>query len=251
MTTKWIGRVMRWAAAGLLCTVLATRAHADLAADLARVAVEAAGGRAAHEALQAWKADGITRVGEQSVVFLLYAARPDRVRIETLGEQGSLVRSYDGERAPWRKDGPLAPPRRLGRAEELEFVREADFDSPLYEAGARGVSLDYAGEQTVDGRLCQKLLATLRGGALVTLYLDDETRLLVRRDTVRRSGGREVVEETHYADHRPVAGVMLPHLITAKRDGVVLHETRIREYTPNPVLMEGFFAPPVADWPRL
>ena len=235
----------------LLGVACVSQATADLAADLARVAVEAAGGREAHEALRAWKADGITKVGEQAVVFLIYAARPSSVRIETLGETGSLVRAYDGERAPWRKDGTLAAPRRLGRGEEREFVREAEFDSPLYEPEARGISLDYAGEETVDGRLCQKLLATLRGGALVTLYLDDATHLLVRRDTTRRDGVRDVVEETHYAEHRPVAGVMLPHVIRAVRDGRVVHETRIREYTPNPVLLEGFFSPPVVDWPRL
>ncbi len=227
------------------------RLAADLADDLARIAVEAAGGAEATAALRSFKADGVTRVGEQEVVFLMYAARPRSVRIEALGERGSLVRSFDGEFAPWRKDGPGEPARRLGRAEELEFIREADFDTPLYDHAARGISLDYAGEATVGGRVCQKLLATLRGGGLVTLYLDDETHLLIRRDTPKRVGVRDVVVETYYADQRPVAGVMLPHRIRTESEGRVLNETTIREYLPNPVLLEGFFSPPVADWPRL
>lgn len=249
MSIKWFWRAawLAWATVG----AGGARLAADIADDLARISVEAEGGAVAMAALRAFKADGVTRVGEQEVIFILYAARPRSVRIETLGEKGSLVRSFDGVLAPWRKDGPAEPSRRLGRAEELEFIREADFDSPLREHRARGISLDYAGEVTIGGRVSQKLLATLRGGELVTLYLDGATRLLVRRDTPKRVGGRDIVVETHYADHRAVAGVLLPHRIRTESGGRVLNETTIRAYLPNPFLLGGFFSPPDADWPRL
>jgi hypothetical protein len=221
-----------------------------MAEDLAGNSVEAAGGWGRHAVLTSFRALGVTRVGDQSVSFILHAARPRSVRIETLGEKGSLVRAFDGVLAPWKKDDLAGPPRRLGRAEELEFIAEADFDQPLYDHAARGVRLDYAGETTLDGRLYHKLLASLRLNELVVLYLDDETRMLARRDQTRRIGGREVMVSTYYSDYREVAGVKLPHRIRVELDGRLANETEIESYAPNPPLPPGFFSPPVKDWPR-
>lgn len=237
---------------GLFCLFgLSGRLAADLAADLARISVEAAGGRAAHAGLVSFRAIGVTRVGEQEVTFILYAARPRSVRIETIGERGSLVRSFDGIHAPWKKDDPRLPPRRLGQAEERDFMADADFDPTYFDHEARSISLDYAGEVELEGRRYQKLLATVRFTDFRILYLDDETRLLVRRDREKRVIGKNAVVETHYADHRAVAGVLLPHRIRTEVAGRVLHETIIERYDANPALPEDFFAPPVNDWPKL
>ena len=227
------------------------RLAADLAEDLARISVEAAGGAKAHAALHSFRATGFTRVGDKKVDFFLYAARPRSVRIETLGEKGSLVRAFDGVHAPWKKDDPLQPPRRLARGEEKDFILDADFDNPLYDYQARRISLDYAGETTVGGKVCQKLLATVRFTDVLTLYLDDETHLLVRRDQTKRMGGKSVVVETHYSDFKKVAGVRLPRRIRIEVEGRVLNETVIENYEVNPALPAGFFAPPAKDWPKL
>lgn len=234
----------------LVCAAAApTRLVADFAADLARVSVEAAGGVSAHEALRGLRAVGVTRVGEGEVNFILHAERPDRLRIETLGATTSLVRASDGVRAPWKKTDPLRPPRRLGTAEEREFLVDAEFDQPLFDHARRGIGLDYAGRVEIEGKSFHRLLAVIRHTELVTLYLDEETRLLVRRDQSRRVQGREIVIETHYEDFRPVAGVLLPHRILTRSEGRVLTDTRIESLDANPALPADFFAPPVADWP--
>lgn len=251
MTMTRIWRTVRaWGVAAALLGGLALPVAADLAVDLARISVEAAGGVQAHRELRAFKVDGTTRIEDHEVIFILYAARPRSVRIETLGESGSLVRAFDGVRAPWAKDGLTEPPRRLGAAEEQEFMLEADFDSPLFDSQARNISLDYAGQVTVDGRVYHTLLATMRFTDVSTLYLDEQTSLLTRRDVKRRLGGKVVTVETHYGDHRPVAGVLMPHHIRTVVQGRVMNETVLREYVPNPLLAPEFFAPPVAGWPR-
>lgn len=235
----------------VLLTAGAGRLAADLAEDLARISVEAAGGTGAHRELKSFLAEGVTRVGEREVNFLLYAARPDRLRVETVGEKSSLVRGFDGVHVPWKKDDLLGPPRRLGRDEERDFLLDADFDNPLFEPARRGISLDYAGEAVVDGRPCQKLLAVLRHTNVVTLYIDDETRLVTRRDQTKKVRGREVVIETHYSDFQATKGVLLPRRIRTVVEGRVLNDTRIQAIDPNPGFAPDFFAPPAADWPRL
>jgi hypothetical protein len=225
--------------------------RADLAADLARVSVEAAGGADAHRRLAGLRAIGTARVGGREASFILHAQRPRRLRVESIGETGSLVRAFDGEKAPWRRDDPRSPPRRLGRAEERDFLLDADFDSPLHDHVARGIGLDPAGEVEIGGKAYQKLLAVLRHTELVTLYIDAETYLLARRDQRRRVGGRDVIVETHYSDFRPVAGVLLPWRIVTIAEGRELSDVRIEAMDANPELPPDFFAPPAADWPRL
>lgn len=237
------------ACAWLLLAPGAGRLAADFAADLARVSVEAAGGPAAHEALHSFRAMGLTRVGDRETRFILHAARPDRLRVETLGERGSLVRAYDGVHAPWKKADPLAPPRRLGAEEELDFLLDADFDSPLFAPARRGISLDPAGEVVIDGRRAHRLLALLRRSELVTLYVDAETMLVTRRDRTKKLRGRELVLETRYSDFAETAGVLLPRRIHTTVAGRLLHDTVIESIDANPELPEDFFAPPVGDWP--
>lgn len=234
-----------------LCAAGPARLAADLAADLARISVEAAGGAAAHEALRGLRAVGTTRVGDREARFILYAERPARLRVESLGPDGSLVRAGDGVHLPWKKDDPLQPARRLGREEEREFLFDADFDQPLHDFARRGISLDFAGDAVVDGRPVQKLLAVVRFTQVVTLCLDEETRLLVRRDQTRRIRGRETVLETHYSDFRAVAGVLLPWRVRTVAEGRVLTETVIETMDANPPLPDDFFAPPAPDWPKL
>jgi outer membrane lipoprotein-sorting protein len=238
--------VCLWLGLALLFCSAAPGARADLAMDVARIAVEMAGGEAAHGELRALRATGVTRVGEAEVPFILYTERPDRVRIETVGEKGSLVRAYDGVLAPWKKTDALAGPQRLGAVEQRQFIREAEFDGPLYQAVKRGVSLDYAGRAMVDGVLTHRLLVTMRGGELATLYVDAATYLLVRREV--KAGN--VTIELRYEDYRPVAGVLLPWRVRAVAGGRVLHETVIEDYVANPELPEGFFSPPAVGWPR-
>lgn len=233
-----------WGALGLGGT--ATVARADTASDLARVALEAAGGAKAHAALESFRAMGVTRVGEKEVSFILFAARPNRIRVETLGERGTLVRGFDGKHAPWRiPAGAAAKPERLARIEERVFVREADFDQPFFNYAERGWSLDFGGEiMAPDGKKFVRLLATSRRAETEWWYLDADTLLLVRRD---KENGQV---RTFYSGHRAVAGVMLPTRIRVESGGRVLNETTITDYTDNPPLPADFFAPPAADWPK-
>lgn len=233
----------------VVCVAGAGRLAAEMAMDLARVSVEAAGGLAAHAALSGLRATGVTKVGDREVGFVLYSERPDRVRIETTSEGRTLVRAFDGVHAPWKKDGADGAVRALSVAETKDFLMDADFDNPLYLPQRRNISLDYAGEGVNEGRPCQKLLAMVRFTDLLTLYVDDETHLLVRKDVTKRVRGKKVVVETHFSDFAPVGGVLMPRRIRTVVGEVTLHETRIIKWVANPELAEGFFSPPTADWP--
>lgn len=246
MRAKFISVVLvAWA----VCAAGAGRLAADMATDLARVSVEAAGGLSAHAALRGLRAEGVTKVGDREVAFVLYSERPDRVRIETTSDGQTLVRAYDGVHVPWKRNGADGEPRALKGVELKDFLMDADFDSPLFLPAHRKISLDYAGEVTNEGRPCQKLLAMVRFTDLLTLYLDDETHLLVRKDVTKRVRGQSVVVETHFSDFAPLNKVLMPRRIRTVVGKATLHETVIQKWTANPEFPKNFFSPPAADWP--
>jgi hypothetical protein len=237
---------------GLIASVVlgVPSAGASYVEDVARVQLEAAGGQEAHAALRSLRATGVTRISGQELPFILYAARPRSVRIETIGATGTLVRAFDGVHAPWQKRELVGAPTRFARGTEDDFTAEAEFDSLFYDRKARGIELEEAGSAEVDGRPCLRLLATVRLTEAYTLYLDEETMMVVRRDQRKSQAGRTVVVETYYSEFRPVAGVMLPFRIRVQVGGKIASETEISEMIANPETPPDFFSPPVAGWPR-
>ncbi|MEY4489565.1 MAG: hypothetical protein RIQ79_2073, partial [Verrucomicrobiota bacterium] len=162
----------------------------------------------------------------------------------------TLVRVFDGVHAPWQKPDLMAAPSRLATETEADFVMEAEFDDLLYDFRARGIELEDAGRAEVQGRPCLRLLATVRLTASYTLYVDEETLQVIRRDQRKIVRGRMSVVETYYSDFRPVAGVLEPFRIRVQSGDRVITETEITEVIANPEVPEAFFAPPKAGWPK-
>lgn len=220
----------------------------DLARAVAEVTLILSGGEAAHQSLHSLRARGHTQVGAQRVDFVLLATRPDRLRIETPHPDGGLVRASDGVHQPWTRRGE-APPRLLPPGEARDFQLEADFDHPFFNYRKRGLRLEFLGQSEVAGRACLRLKMTDANGEESVLYVDEITRLLTRREIVRRHQGRDHVLATDFADFQVCAGVLLPRRVTTYVDGRLANETVINEVEPNPGLPADTFAPPAENWP--
>ncbi|HEY0943989.1 MAG TPA: hypothetical protein VGD81_01940 [Opitutaceae bacterium] len=225
------------------------RLAAGVADDLARIHVESLGGVERLARLQALRAEGRTRVQGQEVRFVLWAARPNAVRVETTAGERVRRQGWDGsEAAPWQQAVVAGVPKPAGALDEFEareLRADAEFDDPLVDSARRGYAVDFAGEMTLDGRAVFKLLVTRHFTEQFTLYLDAETYLIVRRDSTRRfPGGRDAQLVTHYRDFRSVAGVLLPHRVAVEADGKALHETVLELVEANPRLAPGFFRAP-------
>lgn len=213
----------------------------DFAADLARIHVEMIGGREKVMGLEALRAVGKTRISGGELSFVLWAQRPNRVRVETIGGEVRITRGYDGENTPWMSLGDNRAVD-LPTEEAAAFIGEAEFDDPLFNPAGRGLTLTYDGVVTVDDRKLSRVRVAGPSGES-TLYLDD-SYMIVRRDVRRVMRGREVVEETHYSDFKEVRGVRLPHRIQVRVGNNILHETVLLHVDANPFLLSGFFGRP-------
>jgi outer membrane lipoprotein-sorting protein len=224
-------------------------ARADFAKDLARIHTESVGGRARVDALKGLKVTGTTRSERGDLQFRMWAGRPNQIRTEVTSGSRTIVQVWNGKAEPWRADSQTRRILFMSGDQADEFKAEAEFDDPLLAGADRRVSLDYAGEVTVEGRPLLKVVVTRNFTETSFAYLDATTYLIVRTDVVRRRRGVDVILRTEYSDFRPVAGVMLPHRLVVSQNGKRLHETVIDQMEPNPKLPDDIFKLPASGKP--
>jgi hypothetical protein len=244
---------MRVASFAVLLLGLLSPAWADRAQELARIHVEAIGGRERIEKLAALRATGQVRAGGKQVRFTMTAARPDKVRLETEAGGRTLVQGTDGVGPAWEFDTGTWPPqyRDMAAANAKTFVADAEFDDPLVAGKARGYTFDYAGEMEANGRTMLRLLVTRNLRETYSVFLDSRTYFIVMRAEERTTaGGRKTHVVTHYDDFRPVEGVLLPHQITVAVDGRMTQQTNITRIDANPSLGAETFTRPKVVLPK-
>jgi hypothetical protein len=220
--------------------------RADSADDVARIHIEAIGGKLRMNLLRTLQAAGRVNIDGRVLTFRLLAERPNRLRMETRSGSRRIVQATDGVSAPWQLDPDAKPGRvtQLEGEEAREFASDAEFDDPLVDYAARGYSIDYAGETQVGDRRAIKLLVTRRLVDSFQLMVDAETYFILQKVSVRVRQGRQVKMEITYDDHRPVAGIIIPHRYLTYADGRLLHETILESVEANaPVPPDSFTAP--------
>ena len=222
-------------------------AGSDRVAELAKVHLQAIGGREKVAALAAYRASGHVFAREKKLRFTLFAARPDRIRVETEMGARTLVQASDGEDAPWEFDTGTWPPkyRPMVEANAKTFVADAEFDDPLVAGAARGFTFDYAGETEAEGRKFIRIMVTRKLTQTFSILLDPATYLITYRVEQRPAfSGRTLQIVTRYDDYRPVAGVLIPHHVALAIDGRVTQQTRIESIEPNPTITKQTFSRP-------
>jgi hypothetical protein len=232
----------------LVCFAGCSLLHAEDADNLARIHVEAIGGKMRLNLLQSLRVQGNVMIDGRYLEFSLLAQRPNRIRMETRTSEHTIVQATDGVNPPWQMDPQAEPltPRIIAGKEALEFSADAEFDDPLVDYESKGYTVDYAGTISVNGRRLFRLLITRRNSVAYHLLLDAETYFIAGKQAVRDMGyGREVKIETWYEDFRPVGGVIMPHRIRVTADGKPLHETVLQKVEPNVAVPTGIFTMPV------
>ena len=227
---------------GAMC--LAVPANAQLGHEIARRHAERAGGRLA--ALVAVRAEGRTFINGEVVPFLLVAQRPNRLRVESFTPVRRALQVYDGVSPPWTshtgsKGGAV---RDMAENEAADFIANADFDGPLVDFAAKGYSVDYAGEELIEGRPADKLLVMNRRDQIFFLWVDRQTAEIVKRTVYRMNGGQRVAVDTFFKDFREVGGVRQPHQIETMANGRMLYVMVIDRMEANPAVAPVMFARP-------
>jgi hypothetical protein len=203
--------------AGWICTAGLIRA--DRAAEIARIHVEAIGGLKRIDALRSMRMTGVVETPTNTVPITLLAARPARLRVESIFGTRKMLQAWDGVGPPWQRDlgDPSAAYATLSGEAAQRFVADADFDDPLVRWEQRGYQIEFAGGREISGRRLFRLLVARKLTENIFLLLDPQTYFIVLRIQQLTREGESVELVTRYEDYRPVGGVLVPHRIALSR----------------------------------
>ena len=214
--------------------------------------VAAKGGAEALAGLRALKATGTHLIFSEPAPFTLWRARPDRVRLDTVMLGMPVVESYDGETG-WASQPPAGADWSLPMtpAELTAAQAIADFDTPLIGWAEKGHAVTLEGREDFDGVDAWRLEVERAEGFTETWFLDAESHLEAGKLGPAHDFGHPAEARTWFDDFRPVAGVMIPHVVESEY--FIRHRKLVIEAVEaNPELPADLFAmPPLAAMAKL
>jgi photosystem II stability/assembly factor-like uncharacterized protein len=198
----------------VLLAILAcsTSMLSETADELVQKNLEAKGGVDKIKAIQSLRMTGkfvapggfTAAVGQENM-------RPDLTR-STFTLQGMVsVRAYDGATG-WQIQpfGGRKDPEYIGEDDMHGLLMDSDFDGPLVDYKAKGISIEYLGHATVDGDDALRLKVTLKNGDIIYYFLDPDTFLEIRKEIQQFVRGAMNEYAVEMGSYKPVAGVMFP-----------------------------------------
>ena len=201
--------------------------------------IEALGGEAAlsqhHNSLM----KGKMSVSGVDMAATIYSASPNF--LYTLFESemiGSMESGCNGEVA-W--DMSTMQGASVKEGEELEkAIFQAAF-SPELRWRERYTNVDVQAEEEIDGTACYKVVLTPTVGDTTTAYVDAETWLIVRTETVSNSDMGSISIVSNPSDYREVDGVKVPFSVKIVLMGAQEMTTTLDSVEFNVEIPEGLF----------
>lgn len=229
--------------------LIALPAHAQTADELIAKNLKAKGGLEKIKAVKTLRATGhLTLAPGMEAPFVMTLKRPNEMRMEVTVQGTVGVQAFDGHSAwaflPFM--GQTSPTPLTD--EQAKMVEEqADFDGPLVDYKTKGMKVEAAGRDTVDGVSAYKLKLTRADGQVRYLFLDPERYLEIKTAGRRNIGGTEMDVESRISDYKEVGGILMAHTIESGVTGASQRQKiSIDHYEPNIEVAESAFVMPAA-----
>jgi hypothetical protein len=241
-----MSRVLPVIPVGLFFLLSTSAGRASVADDLVFLHIDAIGGQAAVEGLKAVRKEGHKEFGERRIPITIWAAVPDRIRIETqLSEETVLIQGYDGIEV-WqvRVRNNRTQEEFMNEDERRQFIIDAWFRGALSDDGTRGLELKYGGVTTIRENRGFLIEVMSEGAKTCSVLISDDTYQVTAVQSEQVVRGRRVPVLNQYSEFRPISGVWLPHRIEMIQEEHHSIVTVFDAIVPNPDLPPGIFKKP-------
>jgi outer membrane lipoprotein-sorting protein len=199
---------------GIGLSGLATAQTAD---ELVAKNLHAKGGIEKIKAIQSLRMTGKMQQGGGFTAEVSSTALAPNLLREAYTIQGMTgIQAYDGSTG-WQISpfGGRKEPELMGEDDLRGLVEEADFYGPLVDYQKKDNRIEYLGHDTVDGDDAYRLKVTLANGDILYYYLDPETYLEIRVETVHFIRGSVRESFRNLGSYKLVAGVYFPFSLEA------------------------------------
>lgn len=201
--------------------------------------LEARGGEAALSRHHNSLTKGKMSVSGVEMEATIYAAEPNLSYV--LFESPMIGKMESGCNGEVAWDLSVMQGASLKEGEDLEkALFDAAFNAEL-QWRDRHKSIDVVGEEEIDGTACYKVALTPVVGDSITAYVDRETWLTVKTETVSNSSMGSISIVNHLSDYREVDGVKVPFRMNLLLLGAQEMTTVIDSVKFNVEIPEGVF----------
>lgn len=196
---------------GMAC---ASFLSAQTAEELVNKNLQAHGGLEKLKAIHSLRMTGRMQQGSFTVQIGVDTMAPDLLRQNFTVMNMTGTMAYDGT-SGWRimPFGGRKDPELLGEDDLRGIQDEADFYGHLVDYQSKGNTVEYLGHDTVDGDDAYRLKVTLQNGDIIYYYLDPETFLEIRTETLVHIHGSVRESFSEMGSFKLVDGVYFPFAI--------------------------------------
>ena len=207
----------------------AMTAQAQTADEILAKSFEALGGVDKWKTLKTTKMEGNMSMQGFEFPGTIFAATPNRQRVEVSVQGNSIVQAFDGQNAWWINPFSGSTEAQLMPDEMAASLKDFQFQNELIDYAAKGHAVALEGKETVEGAETFKLKLTKKNGDVEYHFIDSETYApIMIRTTAKAGPTKGQVAETFMSDYQEVNGMMFPFFMETKAGGQSLQKITIK-----------------------
>ena len=163
--------------------------------------------------------------------FVAEFKRPGKMHNEVVIQNKTVIRTINGKNAGWVLNpfGPKTGAEPMSEAEIKDAMNEADFDGPLVDSKAKGMTIEFAGPDQVEGRDAYVLKLTHGDGKVSNYSFDTKTYLMAKWSGTDVVNTESVARETLFHDYRDVNGLKFAFELVSTNPGTDMSQKIVVE----------------------
>lgn len=209
--------------------------------------LEATGGMDKISAVESVKLTGTFMTQGMEFPFTMIQKRPHFLRIEVNAMGMEIVQAYDGNQG-WSIN-PMAgsnDPQPMGELEAKGVKLQADMDGALVDYADKGFTVEYLGEEDVEGTPCYKLRLDTKQDILVDYFIDKEYFLAIKQASTVTMDENKIESQTYLSDYQDVNGILMPFSMETRMGDMVANQIKFDKVEQNVEVDNAVFAMPAA-----
>lgn len=179
--------------------------------------------------------------------FSAYAKAPNRYKFIVPLEGKYYAQAFDGTKG-WKIDGfkNETAPAMLNGKEALLMANESEveLEDVFINLKRKGHKVSLEGNDTIDGKKCNRIKLTRSNASIETYYFDDLTGALVMKISPSKNVELQgALLNTVYSDYRDVGGIKIPFKSISRSNDQVILEVMIDKAEVNVPMDDSIFQP--------
>lgn len=209
--------------------------------------IEATGGKEKIAAIESVKLTGKFMTQGMEFPFTMIQKRPHFLRIEVNAMGMNIVQGYDGQQG-WSIN-PMtgsSDPQPMSELETKGVKLQADMDGALIDHAAKGFTVEYLGEEDVEGTPCHKLRLDTKQDIVVDYFFDKEYFLAIKQASTVTMDENKIESQTYLSDYQDVNGILMAFSMETRMGDMVANQIKFDAAEQNVAVDNAVFVMPAA-----